>query len=1117
MLTKELFDQLLAVLSPEMDDARRRKAIIQNALVNSAVLRKIVWEGDELTFTRALIFELDKFGKLASGKLALVALLETLHDDLSPEQQQQCQRLIAQLTIVTAPPGPAIPAPSKTFESDELYVFISYATPDQASAQASKAFLNAAGIRVFFAPESIGPGDNWIASIEHALRQCQAMVLLLSPHSMPERKEVEREWNYFDLNRKPIYPLYLQKCEKHSRLVALNHIDAQTDLAGALEKLLHKLRQDFGARAAKTESAKPSAEEKDADTDPAPDPLTAYRRARIAEWSQPRYELDHRFVNLTLTLDRPEDAQQRYHLVEAPPMKDLREVLEKAKDHQALVLIGAPGSGKSTLLRRLQLDHSQDGLKDGGGQISFFVALNEHKGHESPRAWLANIWAERYPALPNLENLLADGRMLLLLDALNEMQPRQGTYAELIAEWKDFVQQATRAGNRLVFSCRSRDIGAAQLGNKDLPVPLIDVQPMTADQMQEFLQAYAPEHHERIWAELPGSKQFDLFQTPYFLKLLCEQVGPAGDIPKGRAGLFTGFVRRVLDREKDGQLFQPGNLLSARDRQKMASGKDWRDAFDLPTNGKLIPKLSQLAFGMQKDGSEVSLDYDDACRLLADEHAEQILAEQILKAGVEASLLDEARDKIKFFHQSLQEYFAARLLAKAPNPALVHVEWQADNVAEPLAETLSKLADGDPLPPLPQTGWEETTLTAAPMANDPAAFIRQLLPHNLPLAARCAAAPEVTVNEDLKQEIRRQLIERTQNMKADLRARIAAGEALGLIGDPRFERRKGEFGDYLLPPLVTIPSGKYTIGVNKSDYDDEKPAGEVQLDEFQIGQFPVTNAEYKLFMEAGGYEDERWWDTPESQAWRSGEASSEGAKDSWRETRKLLQDNWSEESIRAQVNWTSEQKEQLIEIRDETDEEFEARIEEWYPTGKLYRQPGYWDDARFNNPAQPVVGVTWFEARAYCNWLTANAANGLIYRLPTEAEFEAAARGKEGRQFPYGKKFDSAKCNTFESHIRRTTPVGVFDNATPEGAFDLSGNAYTWTLSIYDQERFKYPYQTDDGRQELTATGVNRVLRGGSWLDLQVDARAVFRFNDHPGVRDYFIGFRVVSCRPPSS
>ncbi len=138
------------------------------------------------------------------------------------------------------------------------------------------------------------------------------------------------------------------------------------------------------------------------------------------------------------------------------------------------------------------------------------------------------------------------------------------------------------------------------------------------------------------------------------------------------------------------------------------------------------------------------------------------------------------------------------------------------------------------------------------------------------------------------------------------------------------------------------------------------------------------------------------------------------------------------------------------------------------------------------------------------------------FRLPTEAEFEAATSGSKGRIFPYGNKFDETRCNTFESHIRRSTPVGIFDNATPEGVFDLSGNAYTWTSSIYDQEKFSYPYRADDGREDINATEVRRHLRGGSWYVIRGYARAVSRLNRNPVNRDDGIGFRVVGVERPS-
>ena len=1019
------------------------------------------------------------------------------------------------------------------------YVFISYARPDADLAAQVERFLTANGIRTFRDVTGIPSGPKWDQTIGRALKECDRMVLLLSKASMTERDEVHAEWGRFLELKKTIHPLLLEECEVHYRISLINRIDARPSLPDALARLLNDLRA--GGPSAEPDPLRAlldrvrssdghpalSIAEAEAIRDRRPVTLEEFRLGRIAEWSLPRHHLDKRFVNLTMILDRGETEQQRWQRAEAGRFNDLRDVLAETPNDPVLVLLGAPGSGKSTLLRRLQLDHSADRLRDGTEGASFFIQLNGYRARTDgplpePREWLCARWAALYPALPRLERYLERGGNLLLLDALNEMPHRStADYHRLVDLWRAFAQEAAGQRNRVVFSCRSLDYSAS-LSGPDLRVPQVEIQPMDRDQVREFLRAYTGEHEERIWKELDGTPQFTLYQTPYFLKLLGEQVDLEGDVPRGRAALFTGFVRQALRRECRGKLFQlDAGLLVERDHEKLSLGR-WSTPFELPERGPLLPKLSELAHtmqlrGLETEGAQVRIDYDDACEQLAHERAEEIL-----KAGISLNVLDKdvAEFEISFFHQLLQEYFAARRLAREPKPELVHVEWSADAVRPPLAETLAGLADGDPLPPLPQTGWEETTLTAAPMAKDPERFLRDLLPHNLPLAARCAASPETRAGEPLKAEIRRLLLARTQDMTADLRARIAAGEALGLLGDPRFVRKTGPHGDYLLPPLVAIPGGTWPMGVDQSDYDFEKPAHTVELAPFQLGQFPVTNAEYRLFIEAGGYEDERWWDTQESIDWLSGKGSSEGPKQQLRDNRKTVQ-GWSEDFIRdlvKQNRWTTKEAEDWIGYRNMPDEEWEQLLENSYPDGMKYREPGFWNDARFNNPSQPVVGVTWFEARAYCNWLTANSGGEMIYRLPTEAEFEAAARGGEGRMFPYGEKFDSARSNTFESHIRRTTPVGVFDNATPEGAYDLSGNAYTWTLSIYDQENFRYPYRPNDGREEIHQAGLKRVLRGGSWFLDYVDARAVFRVNLPPAVRGSYYGFRLFCVvRPPSS
>ena len=1100
---------------------------------------------DEITRCKA--GKLDSRKEYDEQRLSLAALNSRLteYDDRIKAAQAELNELLTDLDS-TAPAIP--PSDAETWD-----VFISYQRDSEAEAHEVYQSLTAQGLRVWQDVTHIRSTNRWSLAIDGALRNTTRLVLLLTPEAM-KSGEVFNEWFYFYNNKKPIHCLMLQTCKPHYQLLPYQYLDWRVPGQRGWSRLLRELREDFTPPALITSSPivtapteitpqrrSPFADLLEAARSPeASIALTAeqikalgehkpadwaeYRLGRIAEWSQPRYALDNRFVNLTLLLDKGEKEQQRWQKADESRFNDLREVLAQVND-PAFVLLGAPGSGKSTLLRRFQLDHSLDQLRIDGQQATFFVPLNSYRGEAEPRAWLSHRWSERFPQLPSLEDSLRAGRLILLLDAVNEM-PHKSTaeYHERVSLWRAFTHEVVLWGNRVVFSCRSLDYSAS-LSSKELRVPQIEVQPMSPEQVQRFIRVYSALQAESVWRELDGSPQFDLFRTPIYLKLLLDQVDRYQRVPKGKAELFTQFVRQQIVRNLDHPLLAANGLLTGRDHTKLTQDA-WKSSFELPERGLLIPQLSTLAYTMQEkgletEGAQVRIDYDAACKLL-----DSGRNEDILKAGIALTVLDEdiAREEITFFHQLLQEFFAARMLAQTPNPLLVHVEWRADQVKPSLQETLAQLADGDPLPPLPQTGWEETTLTAAPMAKDSNAYIRDLMLHNLGLAARCAASGEVNIDPELKRTLQTALIARTQDMSADLRARIAAGEALGALGDPRFERKTGAHGDYLLPPLVTMPAGTYPMGDDSSDYDFEKPAHTVDLAAFQIGQFPVTNAEYALFMAADGYEQEQWWESDEARAWRDGTSTSEGQKVFWREYRDFLREYpvAQVEEIASQLPYTVED---TVKARILNDADFEEWLSSRFPTGKRIVVPEYWDDTRFNNPCQPVVGVTWFESRAYCAWLSANALipagavrkpplQATIYRLPIEAEFEAAARGKEGRQFPYGETFESARCNTFESHLRRSTPVGIFDNATPEKAFDLSGNVYTWTLSLYDKATFPYPYQANDGREDVNRTDVLRVLRGGSWNYSRDYARAAARDHYSPYYRDFDVGFRVVLSSP---
>jgi len=166
---------------------------------------------------------------------------------------------------------------------------------------------------------------------------------------------------------------------------------------------------------------------------------------------------------------------------------------------------------------------------------------------------------------------------------------------------------------------------------------------------------------------------------------------------------------------------------------------------------------------------------------------------------------------------------------------------------------------------------------------------------------------------------------------------------------------------------------------------------------------------------------------------------------------------------------------------------------------------------RSNHPPKgeenhPVVNVSWRDAQAYCRWLSKKINREV--RLPTEAEWEKAARGdQDQREYPWGNEWRELHCNSSELGLQGTSPVGLFLNgASPYGCLDMAGNVWEWCQSEYKP----YPYQADDGREDLSDVQSPRAMRGGSWYYARVDARAAYRNWRYTNSCDYFFGFRVV-------
>ncbi len=261
----------------------------------------------------------------------------------------------------------------------------------------------------------------------------------------------------------------------------------------------------------------------------------------------------------------------------------------------------------------------------------------------------------------------------------------------------------------------------------------------------------------------------------------------------------------------------------------------------------------------------------------------------------------------------------------------------------------------------------------------------------------------------------------------------------------------------LEPELVRIPAGWFWMGTDRLRLESagvewrdwmvrETPYHQVYLPDFDIARHLVTRAEFARFIEDDGYQNLAYW-TVAGWQWRARFCPNPPAV-----------------------------------VRDD----------------------------------YPVSGISWYEALAYCNWL--KERTGLYFRLPSEAEWEKAARGTDGRIWPWGDWWDPERCNTWRQRAPYySTPVGQYSpqGDSPYGVTDMVGNVWEWTRSLWGQswERpdFVYPYDPDDGREDLQAgDGVLRVVRGGSWLNVQRSARCAARDRDNPRSGWDNFGFRVV-------
>jgi formylglycine-generating enzyme required for sulfatase activity len=837
-----------------------------------------------------------------------------------------------------------------------------------------------------------------------------------------------------------------------------------------------------------------------------------YDLARFVRWSQDR--LDTSFVKLNLQLAGGESTGSTVNR----QVTSLADVLDDSRTSNLIVLKGAPGAGKSLQLRFLETLYAINSIRAGSpdyGPLAFCVSLGDHAAGEerSPYQWLKARWEQRVrvEGMQDLDVRLRHGRMLVLLDGFNEIpfgnaeDRRRWMLRWRAAIHDDLLKTVT---NYAVVACRSRDLTIG-LGTNEMPQTLVEMIPLSKEDILRIAEQRDPAAATKLDDAVSGDPTLlDLYRTPFSLSDYLEYAAPG--VPRTQSAIFYRRIASALQRERDHANFQifdrrwlPDDAVSRFLDQGPALG-GWPMMSALPllsALGALAHDLTQVGANEADTHHQISLGLQDAiANMQGYLRLDESSARDALFAAADLDLLAVNEGIVRFNHQTLQEFFAASTLPDAD--LLSSIEIPPNSFASklgPLGDVINNLGPGDTLPVLPSTGFEEIfaratefrpALIARAAKVNPWVARERLKVSDLNDTARRAT------NTALISELRDRL-ETTE----DLRERIACLDALGDMNwNPRTGGSRGG-----APVVVSIPANHWQVGAGeelRGLLASTQRRGTVELDEMTIGTFPVTNREFRRFVEAGGYTTERYWSI-EGWTWRSGQLSLDEAVARWfsRRDRVTSRPKLPLDLLRA-GSVSVPQAAAIVRFGSMTDEELREIVAA--SVTKPIDSPAFWDKPNYNNPLQPVVGVSWYEANAYCKWLSEQL--GQTVRLLTENEWEAAAvfavtHGTSGSvdDIRPPAQWDSQWGNTAELHLGRPSPAGVFSTSYPaaqSAPCDMFGNVFEWVLDVFQPG--------DESR---------RVCKGGSWRHLVRRACPAYRGRGDVVTRNDDDGFRILLVR----
>ncbi|MCP4661046.1 MAG: SUMF1/EgtB/PvdO family nonheme iron enzyme, partial [bacterium] len=728
------------------------------------------------------------------------------------------------------------------------------------------------------------------------------------------------------------------------------------------------------------------------------------------------------------------------------------------------VVLGDPGSGKTTLLKHFVLAATDPALGPATvglppATIPVFIELRRL---DRPAAGLRTALEEAVARAdigvdsPSFaQELICRDQLLILVDGLDEVADAAERAA--VSRWLEEAIRQLPGSTFVVTSRYAGYKGDARLSGHFLELHVRD---LSEDAVRRFINAWyhavesqaqlgreaevadalareaAADLAEKIFdPEDPRTSTLRLLATnPLMLQILCLVHRDRKTLPEKRVELYRECALVLLEL--------------------------WRRAKGMPLDflaQEALRLLQPLAYwlhvGERKEAQleEVLPHLEEPLRALGRRPEDGGVLLQAIRdqSGVVVSL---GQGAYGFLHLSFQEYLCARHVQDRAlrDPAvlrrlaehfgepwwreviLLAMGLDTPNLFEPLMEQLLelevlhrdvRLADDclrDALETTPRPFLEALARGVA----DPAERY-----HVLRLLRALPGWKETDLGAGLSA---RELVAKLVREDRNAQVRSIAAEMLGIFEPIAAE---GQVEPTVLAPgeretrervnekdgtvLVYVPGGEFTLGADDVD-EDSKPIHQVVLSPFWIAKYPVTNEQYRRYLEADSNQ----------------------------------------------------------------------------------RKPELWDEKEFNQPQQPVVGVSWEEAVAYCRWA------GL--ELPSEAQWEAAARGQDQRRYPWGNAELTASLANFGGTEGKTTPVDSYPGgAGPYGTLDQAGNVWEWCADVWDASA----YRGREGQLDPVATtgeAAVRVLRGGSWADPPGDLAAASRDRDWAGHRDRCIGFRGV-------